>query len=524
MKRGILFILILCLLLPAAACRAPEEAVPDVLELPEDLYELPNQTARPEHSALRDQVFSLNYYPEYSLNPFTCESETNRLLCTLLFDPMVTVTPRYTAEPGIFSSWEHEGGTVFTFRLEEGLCFSDGSSITFWDVLYSLNRAMESGSIYAGRLQCIERAEQDNGAIVITLRSPNPDFPLLLDIPVVREGSAYQDLPLGSGRYCYREEAEYRCLQVNALHPKGEEMPLERIYLQTYAQDEVSAAFDEALLDLLTADLGAGALLHPDEDSERRFATGTLLSYLGLNTQRDVFEDPARRQLVWSAVDRGTAAAANGGEAALLPVSPASRWYDAELGASFLHRDLEEYCISILTEDYDRDGLLEYFKGGEVTDFTLDFVVCSENPASVSAAKALSQSLLEHGIGNELRLLGSDAYFAALRARDYDLFYASVRLTADFDLRPLLCSGGSACFTPYDGALEQYTVQFVQSEGEAKEQCAKDLFTYLAHNCTVIPVSFGRKAVFTHRGTVQNMDPGWSDPFFGLEHWILTLA
>lgn len=523
LKRVFLCVLSLCLLLGMTACQPTQEETPEILDLPEDLYELPVQSRAPQQTALRDQVFSLNYHPEYSLNPFTCESETNRLLCSLLFEPMVQVTPRYTAEPGVFASWSHDGGLTFTFELAEGLQFSDGSSITFWDVLYSLNRAMESGSVYSGRLQCIKSAGQENGRIVIQLKEANPGFPLLLDIPVVKEGSAYQDLPIGSGRYGYREEEDYRCLQVNDLHPLASEMPVNRFYLLSYEQDEVNAAFDEALLDLLTADLGAAAVLHPTGDTERRLATGSVLSYLGLNTRREVFADPARRRLLWSAVDRSGAAGANGGEAALLPVSPACPWYDAELGESFLIRDLDAYCISILTEDYDRDGLLEYIRSGEVTDFTLDFVVCSENPASVSAAKVISQSLLDLGIDNELRLLGSDAFYQALSSRDYDLFYASVRLTADFDLSALLCSGGSACFTPQDDALEQYVRRFRESDGEEKIVCASDLFTYLAQNCSIIPLSFGRKAVFTHRGTVQNMDPAWADPFFGLENWEIRL-
>ncbi len=523
MKRAVLFVLVLSLLLGLSACRQGAVDTPEEPDLPEQLFEQPLPTRTPQHNYQRDQVFSLNYHPEYSLNPFSCESETNRLLCSLLFDPMVAVTPDYRAEPGILSSWSHEGGSTFTFQVAEGLSFSDGSSISFWDVLYSLNRAMESGSVYARRLSCIKRADQENGSIVITLKEANPDFPLLLDIPVVKEGSAYLDLPTGSGRYCFLQEEEYTCLQVNAQHPLAAQLPVTRFYLRNHPQDEVNAAFDSALLDLLTAELGAGAVMHPSGDTERRFATGTTLSYLGLNTRREVFADPARRQLIWSSVDRGGAAGASGGEAALLPVSPASCRYDSELGESFLIRDLDAYCISILTEDYDRDGLLEYIRSGEVTDFCLDFVVCSENPASVSAAKILSQSLLDRGIDNSLRLLGSDAFYQALSSRDYDIFYASVRLTADFDLSPLLCSGGSACFTPQDEALEQYVSQYRRSEGAEREQYEKDLYTYLAQNCNIIPISFGRKAVYTHRGAVQNMNPAWTDPFYGLENWEIKL-
>ena len=471
----------------------------------------------------RDGVFTLNYHPDYNLNPFTCDSEINRQLCCLLFEPLVAVTPDFQPEPALCTAWDSEDGWVFTLTLRENAQFTDGTALSFWDVLYSLNRAMESGSVYAERLRCVQSVEQVEGRVVITLKEPNPSFPLRLELPVVKEGSAYLDLPTGTGPYVLAEGEGYQYLRASETWPGADSLPLGRIYLENYPMEEVSAAFDASFLDLAVTEGGNGALFHTGVQADRHAASTSILYYLGVNWAGEALADPARRRLVASAIDRQSAAAILGGDAALLPVSPATAYYDGAIARRWLAEDLTAYGIEILTEDYDGDGYREYLAEGEQRDFLLRLLVCEENPVSLAAARSLAADLEAAGIQVRLQALDLSGYRAALKSRDYDLYFASMRLSADFDLSSLLCPGGAAYPSGGDGELAALTEAFRAAALPDRMEAAKALYDRVAETCPLIPLAFGRRTVVTLRGAVSGLDPSWTNPFLHLTSWRVTL-
>lgn len=48
-----------------------------------------------------------------------------------------------TVEPALAESWEQVDDTTYTYKIRQGVKFSDGNEMTMDDVLYSLNRVTE---------------------------------------------------------------------------------------------------------------------------------------------------------------------------------------------------------------------------------------------------------------------------------------------------------------------------------------------------------------------------------------------
>ena len=85
---------------------------------------------------------------------------------------------------------------------------------------------------------------------------------------------------------------------------------------------------------------------------------------------------------------------------------------------------------NIGASDLDQDGTLEF--GGQ--RYTVDFLVCSDSGMKVSIARKITSDLRSYGIDVNLRELGYDDYVSELRKGNFDMYYAEVRLCADWDL------------------------------------------------------------------------------------------
>ena len=510
-------ILILCLL-TGCGSETWSEIVPEpVFSAP--VFNTPTATEVPP-TRNGDGVLTLNYAEGFSMNPFVSQSEANLLLCGLLYEPMVTVAPGFHAEPCVFASWTHEAGVLFRFTIKSGLRFSDGSEVRNWDVLYSLNRAQESGSHYQSRLKDIAEAYVEGDGIVIRLKSSNPSFPLRLDIPVVKEGSAYSDLPIGSGPYILVKTNNGAELNASITYPKYAELPLQTIALVSLPQEQLNSAFADGTVDMLVSSTGTDVAFLVPGDAERRYLDTTILHFLIVSPDSGALSDPNRRRLLSAAMNRNSISALLGGNASLLPISLGTGYVSNTWIEDSVPKDIEAFKIDILTEDYDGDGILEYFVGGEPRAMILRLLYCSDSSSASLAASRIRTDF--QGIGISVTLVPAEMseYRSMLRSGNYDLCLASVRLTSDFDLTQLLCSDGSLYCGGCSSELQQAVREFRSAEDTQREECAKTMCILLAQECPILPICFSRNVLVVGRGVAQGLNPTWTDPYRRPMDWI----
>jgi ABC-type transport system substrate-binding protein len=332
-----------------------------------------------------------------------------------------------------------------------------------------------------------------------------------MDIPIVKEGSAYRSLPIGSGPYEFHEDESGTYLSPNPCYPGAADLPVQRIELKYFPVEELASAFAAGELDLLVSDPGVMSQ-STFEGGVRRNLPTTVFYYLGINPACEPLSDPARRRLVNAAINRGSLSGILGGDATLVPLHPLLPEADDAAARVWLPTDLGEYCIEILTEDYDEDGVLEYFRDGVPTDFSFRLLVCSENEAGTAAARSIADDLKNKGIRAELRLVNETDFLQAVKNRDYDMFLGSMRLTADFDLTPLYGAYG-------DDMLLKLAQDLRASEGEERALIASELCAYSAECCRLIPLIYQRRVIYFRQGSVRETDPSWTDPFRNIAGW-----
>jgi peptide/nickel transport system substrate-binding protein len=120
-----------------------------------------------------------------------------------IYEGLVAIAPDLTPAPSLAESWEiSEDGTVYTFKLRQGVKFHDGTDLKAEDVLFTFNRLVDpaTASTSASNLASVVGVEEfvagttetvegikivDPATIEITLKAPDASFLTVLGAPVM---------------------------------------------------------------------------------------------------------------------------------------------------------------------------------------------------------------------------------------------------------------------------------------------------------------------------------------------------
>ena len=500
--------LLLTLLLLLTAC-APEEGAFNGGDTP---WYNQEDTADGEDSRQLTS-FALAYHEDQTLDPITCEEGLQFPLSSLLYDRLFTLDEAFAPQEALCDGWSvSEDGLTWSLHIREGVLFSDGSTLTAADAAASVRRAMSSQR-YGQRLSGLRAASaQGEDTLQLTLASPNSALPSLLDIPVVKRGTEEDPVPVGTGPYLYITDGDRAYLSANSQWWRGAIQPLSRIELVNAKDtDTAQHLFTAREIQLFRTDLsGGGDTLTGSLDCAD--AASTVMEFIGINTSVPLLAEPAVRRAISAGIDREAVVSgylAGHGAGASFPISPA---------ASLYPRDLESaYSYAAFYQALGEAGL----NTGE--DRTLRLLVNQESADKAAIARFLAEKLSQYDLTVTVDVLPWAEFLAALEAGDFDLFYGEVRLTADWDLSPLIGTGGTLNYGGWSSADTDTLLSAFRTAEDRADAC-RTLCSHLSQQMPLIPVCFKSVSVLTHSGTVEGLSPTASDPFYGLENWLVRLA
>ena len=499
----------------------------------ENAPDAPEETLTPvgqaiEERAAADDVFSVNYDPEKSLNPIRANSATNVQLWSLMYDSVFCVGSDYTVTSEIVTQYTTSDRIWWVFNVDTSIKFTDGTTLTAYDVVYSIRQAQIS-SYYANRLSVIYGiSAMGEDTFAITTKYADGSLPALLNIPVIKDGSMSQTAPPGTGPYRLSEAGD--CLELFADNRHASEMPIDRIYLKSYMDtSEKISAFEDSLIDIVTNDPTGMYNLGYGSSNETRYYGTTNMHFVGFNMQGTYFQSPKARYAIAWIIDRAGIVSdclGGSGEANALPVPSACSLYDEDYAGSFKYDP--EKCLRLLeaadVRDYDDDGVPEFKVTGIVVKTDIKFIVNNNSTAKVLAARKIAEDLNAVGIKTTLYELAWDDYMAALEDGDYDMYYGEVRLTADWNLAYMFEKDGAMNYARCTdtGFAELYYAYLAADETE-RVTAFNEAMHYLLENGGLLPVCFERMQVLTHRGVVSGLKPTEYDLFNNFAEWTISL-
>ncbi|MCD8353335.1 MAG: ABC transporter substrate-binding protein [Clostridiales bacterium] len=600
-KRSFLsLVLVLSLLLGLTACArqgdssadgdnsaegSADASVEEVVEEPEETEEL--------------SAFGLGYYKGVGINPYFCDNAQNQTIAGLVYETLFEVNESFEAIPCLAESVtaevrstgtttmksdedeekekntdtqtgdedtetdpgadEEEGDgsasaegkestetaittyeTDVTITLRSGVTFSDGSTMDADDVVYSIERAMDSDSVYYNRLSTVTNVWQGSSTTVyLTISGANTNVAAFLDIPIVKYGTGEDLFPVGTGPYIpkrnknglptkltantswwqltreYEEEVENlnstSGSDTTMLVTKTITQPLEEIKIYAVEDsDELVFGFSSGNVSVVSTDMtGNDSLTYTGSYSVTDYATTNMI-YLGCNTSEGACADQSLRAAIYRSLNRETLVTrmlAGHAEAAVLPVSPSSTLYDEELAAELA---------------YDRDTAAELC-GAADPGSTLTLVVNSNSSFKVSLAKEIAQELKDAGLDVEVETLSWSKYKKALRNGDYDLYLGEVKMKGNFDLTQFIGYGGSLNYSGYyDADLSELSRLFNCASSEERADAASEFYQALAEQAPFIPVCFKTYSLLSREGYLTSQKPTQQNLFFHFWDWSFT--
>lgn len=483
-----------------------------------------------------DEVFSLNYNSSASLNPYATDDVNNILISQLVFDNVFELDENYNLTSRIIESYEvSANGMYWTFTIKEGIPMHDGSTLTAYDVAYSISLARRT-SRYSGRFICMYGASaSDNLTFHISTTKAHTMLPYLLTVPVIKDGSANQTRPVGTGSYMYVEGADY----VQAFENYGSTLPVDRVYLKEYTETEsIITAFEDSYIDLVLNDTSSTSNLGYGGNTETRYYTTTNMHFFGFNMASPLMSMPNVRYAMSLAVDRDYAADTlmqGSAVASALPISPMSPLYDESVASQLSYN--MSLCQQVLTaagvSDMDNDGQLEYLSYSVMQDAEIDLIVCSQSAGKGDVCNKLADDLASIGFTVNVRELSWADYQAALADMDgdgqpdgdFDMYYAEVKLGADFDLTALLTEDGSMNYGNIaDENYATYINNYLAADDLTRQSVCYQMLLYIAQNAPIIPVCFERHEVITHRNVITGIEVTSSNVFYNISEWTIKFS
>ena len=251
-----------------------------------------------------------------SLAPWDATLSTTLITRTILFDPLcyydaqTTTVSYYLAE----SYTESEDGLLYTFKLKDGVKFSDGSTLTADDVVFTMEQyqaSYDNGSYFT----CIDKTVAvDNLTVEFHLKHAYAPFMINMNNFYVASraafdamgADAYAKAPVGCGQYTL--ENWKTAVQLDFARNGqyyGTPAALEKLSLIVYADATARAtALEAGDVDVASIDVASVRNLESIDTIEIKEAPTTKSCLVAMNISSDTFSDVKVRQAISCAIDK----------------------------------------------------------------------------------------------------------------------------------------------------------------------------------------------------------------------------
>lgn len=382
-----------------------------------------------------------------NINPVTSPDDSVYQISSLVYESLISLDDTLAAQGELAESWVIQDGERAIFTLKNNIKFSDGSSVTAQDVVFSFNACRSADySPYKSKFDNIASAESD-GSSKVVFRLKNGNDISLADFifPVVSESqfestSAFlknTDIPvIGCGRYkiVSADLKKNIILEANEYYSgnKAENRitvkisAIETPYYGLVKSGELSMIVEKSVD---REELSGDEKLTVIDFTSNEFET------LGFNCGNGPFMNPDLRRAAAYIIDRDEvkrAAYYNSGIKSDDLYYPG--YYGTEITNDFQpdSSKANEYLEAAGYHDTDGDGMLEDAEGNELN---LRLVINEGNYSRKTAAECVVHDFLKAGITVTVAVLPSESFSGTLSSGSYDMFIGGWKITEDSDLR-----------------------------------------------------------------------------------------
>lgn len=449
----------------------------------------------------KEQKLSLVYDPDKGLNPYTCANYANRMLMSLLYQSLFVVDADYNVEPQLCSRYiVSQDMRTYTFYVEQAT-FVDGTELTAADVKASLDMARTS-PVYRGRLGNVTNIYiTGDGGVRITLSTAYENFPLLLNIPIVRADQVEEAYPEGTGPYYLMETVTGHRLVLRVDWWCSAKLPIKADWIPLISSTDsrqIRDYFELGDVGVVCANPASDNYVDFRNDYDLWDCESGVFLYLGCRARSSVFSNERVRQALTYAIDRQTIVNTyyrTFGMAATLPASPASPYYNKTLAAQY------EYEDGKLAAVLEEEGL---------SGKSIVLLVNGEDSRRIKVAQAIAEMLEACSLTVTVKALSGSSYTQALDYGSYDLHLGQTMLSPNMDLSAFFDTGGTLDFC----GMNNSTISSLCKTALSSTQGYDALHKAVMSDAMLCPVAFLTYAIYVKADLIGDFSPSRDCVFY----------
>ncbi|MDJ0953147.1 MAG: ABC transporter substrate-binding protein [Acidimicrobiia bacterium] len=403
------------------------EAATQTTAAPGETTEAPTETTAPPESGAQVLIAAQGSEPD-QLDPHMTSAYASFQVLENVYDTLVQPAADLSMEPALAESWEiSDDNLTWTFQLRDGVKWHNGRDFVAGDVVYSFERIIAEG-LNGWRFGAVDTiTAPDDSTVVITLTQPSPNllvsiagFKGMAIIPeeIVTDGTIGTN-PIGTGpfRFVSQSPDEGIVLEKNPDYWRASEGLPELDGIRFVQIPDAGTK----LTALRTGEVHWIDAVPPQDIESLGAEDGITVGrvpggdyhYFALNQNRAPFDDVRVRQAIAHAINREEIAeAAQFGAATAnqtaIPASNVAWYYDyAPFGSG------DTATAQALLDEAGVSGL------------TIDFLVTSDFPETVTQAQVIAAELAAVGITVEITDVDFSTWLDLQGNGEFDAFMLS---------------------------------------------------------------------------------------------------
>ena len=337
--------------------------------------------------------------------------------------------------------------------------------------------------------------------MVVELKVPMENLPILLDIPIVKANEVAASNPLGTGPFLLDSSPQGKWLRRQPGWWCSANLPMNVDFITLVAAEspvQIRDGFEFSDISLVCSDPGRMDYVDFRRDHELWDCENGQFLYLVCNEKSKLFADPAVRAALTHAIDRDALASRyyrGFAKSATLPASPDSPYYNHTLSRKF---------------GYDPQKFIDAVAATQAESKEIVLLLCGDDQMRVRLGNAIAQMLEVAGLHVTINQVTSAKFDETLRWGTYDLYLGQTKLSANMDLSAFFASNGALKY----GGLSDPAMQAMCLEALANTGNYYNLHKMVAEEGQLVPILFQHYAVYTRRGVLYDLQPARDHIFY----------
>lgn len=467
------------------------------------------------------------------MNPILSNNKNVQDISKLIYDPLVTLTADYKAEPCLATEWAKQSDNSYLIKLRENVKWTEGQRFTAEDVRFTIDRLKETSSIYSYNVQHVTGIDiVDDYTVKINLDAEIPFYEYQLTFPILSKdyyenedfvNTEKNSSPAGTGKYKIADvQPSYIILEKNdGWWNKEKELTIEKITVNLYSSiGELYNSFKIGNIDLVATTNDnvqeyIGTIGYSSKEIKGREHT-----FLAFNMQNNFLARQEVRKAIAYSIDKENIVSSVFNSKCFTSSFPLDygNWLSQNQDASSGYNVEQAKQILVDNGWAYRSGSWQKTENYKTQRLALNLLVRASDSSKVTVANNIKQQLEAQGIIINIVQATDEQYNNNINNRNYDIALCSMTLSPSPNLTTYLGEGNIANYTS-----EEVTNIMNEVKNTTDETILKEKYTRLSEiyktDIPYVSLYNNKYLVAYNSGLVGEITPNWFYQFYGIEEW-----